>query len=295
MKTIAFSARVDELNELADHVPVSVLASRLLAVVEAYLEANKAPAGTETMAAAFRTLDASPGPGERMDELVSYVKSLPPSVAGDDHFYVAPGVETRALLPEVMGEITAHNEDGYDPEDVPPASLEEEPVTTKPGPPVGGKEEPKPPTGESDSTRSQDGEPEKTCKDCGEKKPLSEFPKHSEMRDGHLNTCRKCRSAYESERKKKRKGAVAELPQREAHLCAAGSRCVRADPDDLVPTPAILDAPMTTRAACVGTARRKPVSHERPHVPLRPSRSFLWPRPVRRGVRDLRGAGVGRW
>lgn len=36
----------------------------------------------------------------------------------------------------------------------------------------------------------------KVCKDCREEKELVEFPKHKQMKDGHLNQCRICKNKY---------------------------------------------------------------------------------------------------
>jgi len=36
----------------------------------------------------------------------------------------------------------------------------------------------------------------KVCKDCHEEKNLVEFPKHAQMKDGHLNQCRVCKINY---------------------------------------------------------------------------------------------------
>lgn len=36
---------------------------------------------------------------------------------------------------------------------------------------------------------------EKVCKTCGVLKPIAEFNKNSELRDGHVNECKSCKSA----------------------------------------------------------------------------------------------------
>lgn len=36
----------------------------------------------------------------------------------------------------------------------------------------------------------------KTCTKCKEEKELEDFPKHKKMKDGHINQCKVCRSAY---------------------------------------------------------------------------------------------------
>ncbi len=41
---------------------------------------------------------------------------------------------------------------------------------------------------------------EKPCIDCGEVKPLDEFYRHPRMSDGHLNSCKDCRKAYQRSR-----------------------------------------------------------------------------------------------
>ena len=62
------------------------------------------------------------------------------------------------------------------------------------------------------------------------------------MQDGHRNTCKKCWSKYQRIRAEKKAREQELVAKPEDRLCASGERCVKADPDDLVPTPAILDA-----------------------------------------------------
>jgi hypothetical protein len=42
----------------------------------------------------------------------------------------------------------------------------------------------------------------KKCSDCGIEKPLDEFPKHKQTRDGHRGQCKACKQIYERERYK---------------------------------------------------------------------------------------------
>ena len=36
----------------------------------------------------------------------------------------------------------------------------------------------------------------KVCKDCHKEKEFDEFPKHKQMKDGHLNQCKVCKNDY---------------------------------------------------------------------------------------------------
>lgn len=36
----------------------------------------------------------------------------------------------------------------------------------------------------------------KVCKDCHIEKELYDFPKNKQMKDGHINQCKSCRSVY---------------------------------------------------------------------------------------------------
>lgn len=48
-------------------------------------------------------------------------------------------------------------------------------------------------------------QPTKTCSQCGETKPLSEFYKQKNYKDGYRGKCRNCFDAYNKERVKKLK------------------------------------------------------------------------------------------
>jgi len=51
----------------------------------------------------------------------------------------------------------------------------------------------------------------KTCKKCGETKDLSQFYKHKEMRDGHLNICISCKKLYAEEYRSKYSDKIKEF------------------------------------------------------------------------------------
>lgn len=78
--------------------------------------------------------------------------------------------------------------------------------------------------------------PNKTCRGCLERKPLSDFYKHSEMKDGHLNHCKDCKKAYAKKYAQTEAGRATERrrskkPARRAHLTANTRRWRSNNPD----------------------------------------------------------------
>jgi len=57
---------------------------------------------------------------------------------------------------------------------------------------------------------------EKICKKCNTSKNLDEFSKHSGMSDGHLNTCKVCKSEYDKKRREEKKDEI-NKKQRESY------------------------------------------------------------------------------
>jgi hypothetical protein len=136
-----------------------------------------------------------------------------------------------------------------------------------------------PPEASGSGPETEPAEETKVCKRCGEKKPLSAYGKDVRTADGLGRTCSDCKassrqaaaaresrkggsshaerrkkgeSTQEAEREKIREFAeqieaaeVTELrpktPEAEERSCANGTSCTAVDPDDIVPTPAILD------------------------------------------------------
>lgn len=55
----------------------------------------------------------------------------------------------------------------------------------------------------------------KTCKWCHETKSINDFPKHSRMKDGHLNQCWSCRCAYLSQYRKTPSGKASRQKEKQ--------------------------------------------------------------------------------
>lgn len=75
----------------------------------------------------------------------------------------------------------------------------------------------------------------KGCKDCGEAKPLSEYYKYSDMKDGRLNSCKECRKAYQQSRPydKERERKRNQTEKRKAYHAANLKRWRRENPQKL--------------------------------------------------------------
>ncbi len=75
----------------------------------------------------------------------------------------------------------------------------------------------------------------KLCNDCGRYKPLSGFYKHPKMADGHFNSCKECRKAYQLSRPydKERERRRYQTEKRKAFLAANLKRWRRQNPQKM--------------------------------------------------------------
>jgi hypothetical protein len=95
----------------------------------------------------------------------------------------------------------------------------------------------------------------KTCRQCHRTQPLSAFPTHKHMKDGHLNLCRVCKKAADSAAYAKRQATqVTAAPI--ANACAGCAR--RGSPKSPKP-------PKQDRQAQYGCTKERPEgAQERP-------------------------------
>ncbi len=80
---------------------------------------------------------------------------------------------------------------------------------------------------------------QKPCKDCGVTKPLAAYYKHKMMADGHLNSCKECKKAYQVKPREENVEAAREYdrvrhqeqPQRREHVKAVAERARKLRPE----------------------------------------------------------------
>ena len=75
----------------------------------------------------------------------------------------------------------------------------------------------------------------KICKTCGKEKSLNDFYKHSEMADGYLNVCKKCKQEYQASRPKEKLKEIEQRrnqkPERRQHLKENHKKWRRENPE----------------------------------------------------------------
>lgn len=112
---------------------------------------------------------------------------------------------------------------------------------------------------------------EKICRDCGETKDLSQFFKHKQMLDGHLHSCKTCRSNYEKERRKNHpeiskqyENVRSKLPHRIELNTTVGKQYIKNNPERYIATNKVnnsLRDGKLQRLPCICCGNTKVVAH----------------------------------
>lgn len=189
-------AKIEELEELAPHVPPAVLAERLLTGISGFLS-KSGEMTTKNLLARFRAMS---------EGRIVRVKLLQPEVlqpgrveegSAEIHRRTKAALESAEVLAAHRLEEIGRLEDVLREERI---MREERPAPAPildPGVPARAEDRAAPEISASEPEEEHQAEPAedtKVCKRCGEEKPLSAFGKHNAFRDGLDNRCKPCRS-----------------------------------------------------------------------------------------------------
>lgn len=228
MNDAELKAKVEELEAVAEHVPPGLLARRLLSALEDAYPGELRTVGIVARIAEIGDGAYESGQREEIHERTRAALESAEKLAADRLQQISDLKDTlrqeriengRPTVPEIFDPGLPQRAEDLAAHEIP---------DDEPGP----VEEP--------------AEDTKVCKRCGKEKPLNEFYRNAQYKDGYVSKCKACARAEQAERERKARERRPEpeaqpTPETQERRCANGPRCVAADPTDLVPTPAILD------------------------------------------------------